>query len=220
MRAQRFFGACLIGVLALCGVGSEGAAQQVIRAHVADGLDLKIEIIRLEEFLAEGKPQTIEESLLRFAAGGKLTELSALYPEAPPYDEINVIEMFRRQIGRFDIEQPLSSLDGKNLSPPYRPIVCLLTHLRFDGFEAPILVTGSAHIYSQIDPKGSGLPPRVWFYSEPLPETHWTGRWDQAPGGPILFIASTEPPDRKLDPEERRAALQMIEAQLVNLGEP
>ena len=81
-------------------------------------------------------------------------------------------------------------------------------------------MTGDAHVTSRIDPQGYGLPPTVWSYDEPLSKTRWTGRWDQAPGGPILFLASTEPPDCKLDPEERRAALQMIEAQLVNLGEP
>ena len=229
MRAQRFVGACLIGILALCGVGSEGAAQQVIRAYVADGLELEMKIIRLEDVRPEGEPQTIEESLLRFAAGGEpryaakgnLAELHALYPDAPPYDEVAVLNKFLVSKRAFALEWwPPPCAGGAGYCIQTKPAVHLLTSLRLDGSEAPILVTGEASVISRLDSKGSDLPQRVWSYSEPISETRWTGLWDQAPGGPILFLASTEPPNRKLDPEERRTALQVLEAQLVNLAEP
>ncbi len=127
MRSQRFFGACLIGILALCGVSSEGAAQQVIRAQTADGVDLKIEIIRLEDFRVEDQPQTMEESLLRFAAGGEprfgtkgnLAEIHDLHPDAPPYEEIDVLRMFLHPTPLFLLEQPpLTCGNGPECAPP------------------------------------------------------------------------------------------------------
>ncbi len=105
-------------------------------------------------------------------------------------------------------------------SPLSSPRVFLLTNLRLDESDVPILVTGDADVKSRPERLDNGRCRDVWFYSEPLSKTHWTGRWDQAPGGPILFIASTEPPDRKLAPEERRTSLQTIESHLVNLNEP
>ncbi len=221
MRWLKIYGAfCLMLAMGSNGAEAGGLPQGVLQGQTPEGLSVELRLYKPSKIDLTRSPDSEEESVLFFVAGDDFEALQKLHEATEPYGETELTTLFWGQDRRFALREWPSPCGEDAGCLSLDPDVYLLTKIQLGARAMPVLTTGRTFVTSRLGPQPDDRPLTIQSFPESTFLLIWSGRWEEAPEGPLFFTVVLSSRGQDLRADQRRSVVQWIETQLNDLSRP